>query len=67
MTVCACLRQPCAGSCTAHPTAALTTAAAAPPPPLLQVRDRKGFVRLAVEAGVPLVPVFHFGNSQLFR
>jgi hypothetical protein len=34
---------------------------------VIKVRDRKGFVRLAVEQGVPLVPVYHFGNSKLFR
>lgn len=33
---------------------------------VIKVRDRKGFVRLAVEQGVPLVPVYHFGNSKLF-
>jgi hypothetical protein len=24
-------------------------------------------VRIAVESGTPLVPVYHFGNSKLFR
>jgi hypothetical protein len=32
-----------------------------------QILDRKGFVRMAVESGTPLVPVYHFGNSKLFR
>lgn len=34
---------------------------------VIKIRDRKGFVRIAVEQGVPLVPVYHFGNSRLFR
>lgn len=34
---------------------------------IIKLRDRKGFVRLAVEAGADLVPCYHFGNSQLFR
>eukprot|EP00879_Flechtneria_rotunda_P000818 GHRR01000942.1.p1 GENE.GHRR01000942.1~~GHRR01000942.1.p1 ORF type:complete len:378 (+),score=36.87 GHRR01000942.1:444-1577(+) len=34
---------------------------------IIKVRTRKGFVRIAVEQGVPLVPVYHFGNSKLFR
>jgi hypothetical protein len=33
----------------------------------IQIQDRKGFVRIAVESGTPLVPVYHFGNSKLFR
>jgi hypothetical protein len=32
-----------------------------------QILDRKGFVRIAVESGTPIVPVWHFGNSKLFR
>lgn len=36
-------------------------------PPVAQILDRKGFVRIAVESGTPIVPVWHFGNSKLFR
>jgi len=32
---------------------------------VIKIRDRKGFVRIAVEHGVPIVPVYHFGNSKL--
>jgi len=41
----------------------LSTAVAA----AVQIMDRKGFVRIAVESGTPIVPVYHFGNSKLFR
>jgi hypothetical protein len=34
---------------------------------VIKVRERKGFVRIAVETGTPIVPVYHFGNSLLFR
>ena len=27
---------------------------------------RKGFVRMAVEEGIDIIPVYHFGNTQLF-
>lgn len=30
------------------------------------IRNRKGFVAAAVEEGVPIVPVYHFGNTQIF-
>ena len=32
------------------------------------LRDRKGFVRIAVEEGLDggIVPVYHFGNTQVF-
>ncbi|KAF6266346.1 diacylglycerol acyltransferase [Scenedesmus sp. NREL 46B-D3] len=32
----------------------------------IKLRDRKGFVRIAVEMGADLVPCYHFGNSRLF-
>lgn len=32
---------------------------------VIVLRRRRGFVRIAVEHGVPLVPVYHFGNSRL--
>lgn len=32
----------------------------------IKILDRKGFVRIAVESGTPIVPVWHFGNSKLF-
>jgi hypothetical protein len=31
------------------------------------LRDRKGFVRIALQCGVKLVPIFAFGASQIFR
>lgn len=33
----------------------------------IMLKDRKGFVRVAVEEGVDggIVPVYHFGNSQV--
>jgi 1-acyl-sn-glycerol-3-phosphate acyltransferase len=34
---------------------------------IIKLRDRKGFVRIAVEAGADIVPCYHFGNSMLFR
>jgi diacylglycerol O-acyltransferase 2, plant len=30
------------------------------------MRSRKGFVRLALRTGTPLVPAYCFGNTQLF-
>jgi 2-acylglycerol O-acyltransferase 2 len=33
----------------------------------IMVKDRKGFIRLAVEEGVPIVPIYHFGNTLLFK
>jgi 2-acylglycerol O-acyltransferase 2 len=32
-----------------------------------KLRDRKGFVRIAVETGWPVIPVIHLGQSQLLR
>lgn len=34
---------------------------------VIKVRDRKGFVRIAVEQGAPILPVYHFGNSAMLR
>lgn len=34
---------------------------------VMVLRSRKGFVRLAVEEGVQIVPVYFFGNSQLLK
>jgi 1-acyl-sn-glycerol-3-phosphate acyltransferase len=34
---------------------------------VIKIRERKGFVRIAVEHGVPLLPVYHFGNSRLLN
>lgn len=33
----------------------------------LYLKSRKGFLRLALQQGVDVVPVFHFGSSQAFR
>jgi len=30
------------------------------------LRERKGFVRMAIEMGVDIVPVYHLGNTSLF-
>lgn len=32
----------------------------------LELRERKGFVRLAIQCGAPIVPVYCFGNSDTF-
>lgn len=32
-----------------------------------KLRDRRGFVRIAVETGWPVIPVIHLGQSQLLR
>jgi len=33
---------------------------------MVYVKRRKGFIRLALERGCNLVPIYHFGNTQLF-
>lgn len=32
---------------------------------VVKLKDRKGFVRMAVEHGVPILPVYHFGQTQV--
>ena len=34
---------------------------------MIKFSGRKGFIRAAVETGTPIVPVYHFGNSQLLK
>lgn len=34
---------------------------------VIKIKERKGFVRIAVEAGADILPCFHFGNSRLFK
>lgn len=34
---------------------------------MVKFSGRKGFIRAAVETGTPIVPVYHFGNSQLLK
>jgi 2-acylglycerol O-acyltransferase 2 len=34
---------------------------------IVLLKERKGFVRLALQHGAPLVPVYVFGNSRLLR
>lgn len=31
----------------------------------IYIKNRKGFVSVAVEEGIPIVPVYHFGNTQI--
>jgi Diacylglycerol acyltransferase len=32
---------------------------------VIMLRKRRGFVRAAIEAGVPILPVYYFGQSKL--
>ncbi|KAI8477462.1 MAG: diacylglycerol acyltransferase-domain-containing protein [Monoraphidium minutum] len=34
---------------------------------VIKLRERMGFVRIAVESGAPLLPVYHFGTSAMLR
>jgi 2-acylglycerol O-acyltransferase 2 len=34
---------------------------------VIKIRDRKGFVRIAVEHGAPILPVYAFGNSRMLK
>lgn len=39
--------------------------AAGGPADHIYIKNRKGFVAVAVEEGVDIVPVYHFGNTQV--
>lgn len=32
---------------------------------IIMLRKRKGFVRAAIESGVPILPVYYFGQSKV--
>ncbi|XP_049759292.1 2-acylglycerol O-acyltransferase 3 isoform X4 [Elephas maximus indicus] len=40
---------------------------AKPGEPILRIRNQKGFIKLALEHGASLVPVFSFGENELFH
>ncbi|XP_023411594.2 LOW QUALITY PROTEIN: 2-acylglycerol O-acyltransferase 1 [Loxodonta africana] len=40
---------------------------AKPGEPILRIRNQKGFIKLALEHGASLVPVFSFGENELFQ
>jgi len=33
---------------------------------MIYLKNRKGFIKLAMQLGTPLVPIYYFGNTQLF-
>ena len=33
----------------------------------IMLQNRRGFIKIAVEHGIPVIPMYHFGNSQLLR
>jgi len=52
---------------TPHPVELLQSLYAKPGANHLVLRRRRGFIKVALRTGVPLVPVYAFGENSTFR